>query len=129
MIIWHLETIVGKTELTELLVNIATMLLFGSSINFNNLFNEEINSALKGAILDMGKKIKGFDCYDAVLTGVESRTSSPVRVIRGDNYASVSAENLYPCGEGCGYAGGITSAGADGKKVAEAIALKHGIPI
>ena len=97
--------------------------------DLNNLFKEEINSALKGAILDMGKKIKGFDCYDAVLTGVESRTSSPVRVIRGDNYASVSAENLYPCGEGCGYAGGITSAGADGKKVAEAIALKHGLPI
>ena len=77
----------------------------------------------------MGKKIKGFDDYDAVLTGVESRTSSPIRVLRGENYASVSASNLYPCGEGCGYAGGITSAGADGKKVAKAIAVKYGLQI
>lgn len=91
------------------------------------LFSEEINSSIKSAIVDMGKKIKGFDCYDAVLTGVESRTSSPVRVLRGDNLASVSAENLYPCGEGCGYAGGITSAGADGKRVAKAVAIKYGL--
>ena len=97
--------------------------------DLNKLFSDEINYSIKGAIADMGKKIKGFDDYDAVLTGVESRTSSPIRVLRGENYASVSASNLYPCGEGCGYAGGITSAGADGKKVAKAIAVKYGLQI
>ncbi|MBQ3234712.1 MAG: NAD(P)/FAD-dependent oxidoreductase [Clostridia bacterium] len=93
----------------------------------SKLFSADINASLKFAITDMARRLKGFDVYDAVLTGVESRTSSPVRVIRGDNCQSVSAENLYPCGEGCGYAGGITSAGADGKKVAKAIAIKYGL--
>lgn len=94
--------------------------------DLSKLFSNEINACLKNAIIDMGKKIKGFDCYDGVLTGVESRTSSPIKILRGDNLASVSAWNLYPCGEGCGYAGGITSAGADGKRVAKAIAIKYG---
>lgn len=94
--------------------------------DISKLFSEDINSAIKGAIVDMGKKLKGFDLYDAVLTGVESRTSSPVRVLRNENLSSVSVTNLYPCGEGCGYAGGITSAGADGKRVAKAIAIKYG---
>ena len=97
--------------------------------DLNKLFSEEINSSIKGAIIDMGKKIKGFDGYDGVLTGVESRTSSPVRVLRTEKLSSVSAENLYPCGEGCGYAGGITSAGADGKKVAKALAVKYGASV
>ena len=95
--------------------------------DLNKLFGEEINLSLKYAISDMGKRLKGFDCYDAVLTGVESRTSSPIRVLRDETFKSVSANNLYPCGEGCGYAGGITSAGADGKKVAKAIAVKYGL--
>ena len=97
--------------------------------DLNKLFSEEINSSIKGAIIDMGKKIKGFDCYEGVLTGVESRTSSPVRVLRTEKLNSVSAENLYPCGEGCGYAGGITSAGADGKRVAKALAVKYGASV
>ncbi len=95
--------------------------------DLNKLFSDEINCAIKGAIVDMGKKIKGFDGYDGVLTGVESRTSSPVRVLRTESLNSVSAKNLYPCGEGCGYAGGITSAGADGKRVAKAVAVKYGL--
>lgn len=95
-------------------------------VDLSKLFSEEINDAIKYAIIDMGKRLKGFDSYDSVLTGVESRTSSPIRVLRTDNFSSVSATNLYPCGEGCGYAGGITSAGADGKKVAKAIAIKYG---
>ncbi len=94
--------------------------------DLNKLFSSDINSAIKYAITDMGRKLKGFDSFDAVLTGVESRTSSPVRVLRGENFSSVSVSNLYPCGEGCGYAGGITSAGADGKKVAKAISIKYG---
>lgn len=95
--------------------------------DLNKLFSDEINCAIKGAIVDMGKKIKGFDGYDGVLTGVESRTSSPIRVLRTESLNSVSAKNLYPCGEGCGYAGGITSAGADGKRVAKAVAVKYGL--
>jgi protein involved in polysaccharide export with SLBB domain len=78
------------------------------------------------SVLEMAKKVKGFDLYDAVLTAVESRTSSPIRVLRNEKLQSVSATNLYPCGEGCGYAGGITSAGADGKRVAKQLAIKYG---
>ena len=59
---------------------------------------------------------------DAVFSGVESRTSSPVRILRGDTLQSAGVAGLYPCGEGAGYAGGITSAAVDGIKVAEAIA-------
>ena len=83
-----------------------------------NLLPEKINTALKLAIKNMGEKLKGFDGNGGVLTAVESRTSSPVRITRVDDYSSVNVKNLYPCGEGCGYAGGIASAGADGKKVA-----------
>ena len=95
--------------------------------DLSKLFSQEINTCLRQAITLMGAKIKGFDCYDGVLTGVESRTSAPIRVLRDETLESVSAENLYPCGEGCGYAGGITSAGADGKRVAYKIALKYNL--
>lgn len=81
--------------------------------------------ALKVAIPDMGKRLKGFDCSDAVLTGVETRFSSPVRVVRNENYESVTISGLYPCGEGSGYSGGITSSAADGLKVAEKIFEKY----
>jgi len=60
---------------------------------------------------------------DAVLTGVETRTSSPLRITRGENYQSLNTRGLYPAGEGAGYAGGIMSAGIDGLRVAEALAL------
>ena len=69
----------------------------------------------------MGCKIKGFDDPDAVLTGIESRSSSPVRINRGEDLQSVSLDGLYPCGEGAGYAGGIVSAAVDGMKCAEAV--------
>ena len=82
-------------------------------------------SALKAAIPDIGKKLKGFDCPDAVLTGVESRFSSPVRIVRGKNCQSVSVNGIYPCGEGSGYSGGITSSAADGLKIAEKIYEKY----
>jgi uncharacterized FAD-dependent dehydrogenase len=95
--------------------------------DLTKLFSEEITLSIKNAILDTAKRLKGFDSYDSVLTGVESRTSSPIRVLRNERFESVSASNLYPCGEGCGYAGGITSAGADGKKVAKAISIKYGL--
>jgi uncharacterized FAD-dependent dehydrogenase len=70
-----------------------------------------------------GKKIKGFDMHDAVLTGVETRTSSPLRITRGDDFQSLNVKGLYPAGEGASYAGGILSAGVDGIEVAEAVAL------
>ena len=77
---------------------------------------------MREALPFFGQKIKGFDRYDAVLTGVETRTSSPMRVLRGDDCQSPSVRGLYPAGEGAGYAGGILSAGVDGIKVAEALA-------
>ena len=61
---------------------------------------------------------------DAVLTGVETRTSSPIRIKRNENFQSLNTEGLYPAGEGAGYAGGILSAGVDGIKVAEAMAMR-----
>ena len=75
------------------------------------------------ALSAFGKQIKGFDMEDAVLTGVETRTSLPVRIPRGADFQSVNLSGLYPAGEGAGYAGGILSAGVDGIKVAEALAL------
>ena len=79
--------------------------------------------AIREAIPAFEKKIKGFAMADAVLTGVETRTSSPLQIKRGLNYQSINTKGLYPAGEGAGYAGGIMSAGIDGIKVAEAIAL------
>lgn len=77
--------------------------------------------ALKAAIPDMDRRLKGFADPDAILTGVESRFSSPVRILRGADGESVSVKGLYPCGEGAGYSGGITSSAADGLKIAEII--------
>ena len=79
-------------------------------------------AAIRESLTAFGKQIKGFDMDDAVLTGVETRTSSPVRVPRGEDFQSVNLRGLYPAGEGAGYAGGILSAGMDGIKVAEAVA-------
>ena len=79
--------------------------------------------AIREALPVFGKQIHGFDREDAVLTGIESRTSSPVRITRdADSLQSLNVRGLYPCGEGAGYAGGILSAGVDGIKVAEAVA-------
>ncbi|MBQ7830659.1 MAG: FAD-dependent monooxygenase [Clostridia bacterium] len=77
--------------------------------------------ALKLSIIDMDKRLKGFASPDGILTAVESRTSSPVRIEREEDLQSVSVKGLYPCGEGAGYAGGITSAAADGLRVATAL--------
>jgi uncharacterized FAD-dependent dehydrogenase len=79
--------------------------------------------AMREALPVFGRKIKGYDMADAVLTGVETRTSSPLRIPRGEHLQSLNVRGLYPAGEGAGYAGGILSAGVDGIKVAEALAL------
>ena len=80
--------------------------------------------AIREAIPAFAKQIKGFDLADGVLTGVETRTSSPIRIKRDDEtLQSINTQGLYPCGEGAGYAGGILSAAVDGIKVAEAVSL------
>ncbi|NCU67387.1 NAD(P)/FAD-dependent oxidoreductase [Acidovorax sp. 210-6] len=78
--------------------------------------------ALREALPAFGRKIKGFDMHDAVLTGVETRTSSPLKIGRGEDFQSLNTAGLYPAGEGASYAGGILSAGVDGIKVGEAVA-------
>ncbi|CAN5226503.1 NAD(P)/FAD-dependent oxidoreductase [soil metagenome] len=78
--------------------------------------------AMREAFPAFGRKIKGFDTHDAVLTGVETRTSSPIKITRGEDFQSLNVRGLYPAGEGASYAGGILSAGVDGIKVAEAVA-------
>ena len=82
---------------------------------------EYVTLSMKEALRDFDRKIKGFACSDAVMTGVETRTSAPVRIVRKENMESESVENLYPVGEGAGYAGGIVSAAVDGIKAAERI--------
>ena len=79
-------------------------------------------AAIQEAIPAFGAKIKGFDRFDAVFTGVETRTSSPLKITRGEDFQSLNTRGLYPAGEGASYAGGILSAGVDGIKVAEALA-------
>jgi uncharacterized protein len=79
-------------------------------------------TAIREAIPAFGKQIKGFDMDDAVMTGVETRTSSPIRIRRDENLQSINTKGLFPAGEGAGYAGGILSAGVDGIKIAEAVA-------
>ena len=92
-----------------------------SFADLNSILPMGVCDSLKAAVLDMDRRLKGFANPDAVLTGVESRTSSPVRMERGDDLQSVTVKKLFPCGEGAGYAGGITSAAADGIRVADGI--------
>ena len=80
-------------------------------------------TAMREAIPAFDQQIKGFAKADGLLTGVETRTSSPICIKRGADYQSINIKGLYPAGEGAGYAGGILSAGIDGIKVAEAVAL------
>ncbi len=88
------------------------------------IFPEELSAALAEGITGCGQLIPGFDRPDAVLAGVESRTSSPVRILRGEQLES-RIGGLFPCGEGAGYAGGITSAAMDGLRVAEEIRSRY----
>ncbi len=88
------------------------------------LYDAPIIDALREALGAFDRRMHGFITQDAVLHGVETRTSSPVRVIRGDNFQSLSVAGLYPAGEGAGYAGGIVSAGVDGMRIADRIAAE-----
>ena len=79
--------------------------------------------AMREALPVFGRQIAGYDHPDVLMTGVETRTSSPIRITRGKDFQSLNVAGLFPAGEGAGYAGGILSAGVDGIKVAEAVAL------
>ena len=92
--------------------------------NLNEIFPDYILESLKEGIIAFDKKIKGFATEDTVLSAIESRTSSPVRIIRDDNF-ECNIKGIYPIGEGAGYAGGITSSAVDGIKIAEAIMNKY----
>ena len=92
--------------------------------DLNKLLPVEVSKSLKEAFIDFDKKIKGFNRDDAILAGIESRTSSPVRITR-DEYFESNIKGIYPCGEGAGYAGGITTSAMDGLKVAESLIQKY----
>ena len=92
--------------------------------NLNEALPEFAISAIREAIPTFAKQVRGYDLYDGLLTGVETRTSAPIRIKRDDEtLQSINTKGLYPCGEGAGYAGGILSAGVDGIRVAEAVSL------
>ncbi len=90
-------------------------------VDMRNVLPAFVTDLLDRGIVNFGKKIKGFDTPDAVLTGVETRTSAPVRIIRREDFTAPSHAKVYPCGEGAGYAGGIMSAAIDGLRVARAV--------
>ncbi len=93
--------------------------------NLESLFDPIIADCLKDGLLAFDRKMRGYAAKDAIMTGVETRTSSPLRILRGENLQSVSAAGIYPCGEGAGYAGGIMSAAVDGLRVAEQIISEY----
>ena len=93
--------------------------------DIGKLFPEKLSETLRQGLLCFDKKIKGFASVQSVITGVETRTSSPVRITRLGNGQSPSVSGLYPCGEGAGYAGGIVSAAVDGLHTAVSIIERY----
>lgn len=94
------------------------------SVNLDHILPLAVHQRIRESLLVLGKKMKGFRTNNAILVGVESRTSSPVRIPRDtENLHHPQYENLYPCGEGAGYAGGIMSAALDGMRLAQVIAV------
>ncbi|MEG0570167.1 MAG: hypothetical protein RR497_00805, partial [Oscillospiraceae bacterium] len=92
---------------------------------FNEILPQRVCDMLRLGILKFDQKVHGFAAPDAVLTGVETRTSSPIRILRNEEMVGINVLGLYPCGEGAGYAGGIVSAAVDGIKTAESIMRKY----
>lgn len=92
--------------------------------DLNQIFPDFINHSLKEGLLLMNQKMPGFIDEDTILTGVESRSSAPVRILRNENFQS-SMKGIYPIGEGAGYAGGIMSSAIDGMMCAEQILKTH----
>lgn len=89
--------------------------------SLDSVLPRELTDAMRQGLSMLDARLHGFACPDAVLTGVETRSSSPVRILRGENLQSVTLPGLYPCGEGAGYAGGIVSAAVDGIRCAEEV--------
>lgn len=96
--------------------------------DFSSLFPPQVDAMLKTGLRRFGRKQAGFDAPDAVMTGVETRTSSPVRIERGEDMQALGHPGVYPCGEGAGYAGGIMSAAVDGIRAAQAIMARYAPP-
>jgi uncharacterized FAD-dependent dehydrogenase len=94
--------------------------------DLEQLFAPTLRSALRAGLAAFERRMHGFLTSEALLIGIESRTSSPCRLTRGEDYHSVGIRGLYPCGEGAGYAGGIVSSAVDGLRVAEAICAELG---
>jgi uncharacterized FAD-dependent dehydrogenase len=95
------------------------------SSDLKKVLPDFVHQSLQTAFIEFGKKMKGYFTNDAIVVATESRTSSPVRIPRdNDNLQHPHIKNLYPCGEGAGYAGGIVSAAMDGERVADAIAVR-----
>jgi uncharacterized FAD-dependent dehydrogenase len=92
--------------------------------NLDDVLPDYVAETIKDGIHYFDRKMRGFITSEATLTGIETRTSAPVRIVRGEDLQSVSLRGLYPAGEGAGYAGGIISAALDGIRVADRIALK-----
>ncbi len=93
--------------------------------DLNRLFAKDISEMLKLGINTFDRNMEGFGCRDAILTGPETRTSAPIRIKRNERYLATGMENMYPCGEGAGYAGGITSAAVDGLRCASALISEY----
>jgi hypothetical protein len=89
------------------------------------LLPRELAEAMRAGLRAYERKIAGYTAPDVVLTGLETRTSSPVRLPRGEDYQCTQLAGLYPCGEGAGYAGGIMSAAVDGLRVAKAVCGRY----
>ncbi len=96
--------------------------------DINSCLPDFVTAVMKESAAYFDRKLKGFAMDDALLTGIETRTSSPVRMTRGDTLEAEGISGLYPCGEGAGYAGGIISAAVDGMRVAERIILTYSLP-
>ncbi len=96
-----------------------------TACNLGELFPNELATALRSGLSSFGRKLNGYTSASAVITGIETRTSSPVRLLRTEALESVDIKGIYPCGEGAGYAGGIMSAAADGVRVAQTIAQTY----
>ena len=95
-----------------------------TNADLNDVFPEKILETIKDGVEKMGKRIKGFDDPDSVLTAVEARSSSPVRIVRDpETLQSITVKGIFPCGEGAGYAGGIMSSAIDGIKCANKLAV------
>ncbi len=94
--------------------------------NLSRVLPQGVIQSLRYGLASFDRKIAGFAVPDAILTAPETRTSAPVRILRGENFTALGHECVYPCGEGAGYAGGITSAAVDGLRIAQAIMAKYG---